>query len=127
MQSALEQNLGKPAPSATRVRFSGALLFGMGAILAKIGVLDVLSDARTHQARTLGLSKGVAFIPVFLLLGGLMLVGGANVTGWGKRFERRPDGSRPPAAWVLGLVLAAPGLALYFWLQKALGDLGYKD
>jgi hypothetical protein len=127
MPTALERLVGKDAPLDRETRISGAILLVLGVLIAKIDVVDTLREAGRHEAHSLSISSAVGLVPLTLLLGPLMLLGGGRIVGWGKRvgLERRPDGSRSVGGWILFGLIIAPGLVLYFWLEQRLRELGY--
>jgi hypothetical protein len=113
--------------SGVKVRGAGLVLIAASGLLFKFSFLDVLRDAAAHESSVNSSLTALVFAPIALLLGlaALVLGGGANdaLGGWFKG----PDGQPKRARQVLAVVvLMAPGVLLYLWLQVRLSELGFK-
>ena len=115
-----------------KARVAGVVFLGIGVLFVKIGVVDVLAQARATSAPVTTYIKVVVIAPMFIALGLLLLVIGAPsepkpgslvlhlVTGHG------PQSRLEPLGYALVLVFVALGLGLHAWLVNELASLGYE-
>jgi hypothetical protein len=113
---------------ANKVRVTGAVLVAVALLFVKISILNVLGAAEHGTDEVIFSRKAIAVIPMFLVLGIFLLVGGQRGIEWGKRagLERGPDGRISPRVWAIAMALIGVGLGLWYWVEQRLSSLGYQ-
>jgi hypothetical protein len=112
-----------------KARGLGLAVAGLGGLLLRLEVFGALGDAESH-ASSVSVSLTLLVLSTALVLLGLLLVlFGSSAVGPSGILGRRVRGADGKPSRVLGvlvvLVLFAPGIAIYAWLQLRLHELGY--
>lgn len=116
--------------SDLKTRGVGLAIAVVGGLLLNLEVFGALRAAEAHEPSIRTSFVLVAAGPIFLLLGLLMAVFGSSALGSSGVIGRRVRGAdgQPSRVlgWVVVILLFAPGMALYVWLQIRLGALGFE-
>lgn len=110
-----------------KIRLNGLLLLLGTALIAYWYIYSPLRDAAAHLAAVRISTKGAVAVPLGLLFGLGLAIGGP---AFAKAVESGPGtpswmGKMSAAGWVLVAISAAVGLATFFWLQNYLQVHGY--
>jgi phosphate/sulfate permease len=109
----------------TKVRCGGGLLVLLGLFLIYLTVWRPIQAAQAHAADVSLNTKGAAFAPAGVILGGIVIAMGRQAretlsrdTGDGRR-------KLQPAGWVVVAVCLALGIGLYLWTKSVIEGYGY--
>ena len=101
-------------------RLGGLAMIAIGVVFAWLAIWRPLQAARAHEPRVDLWMKGVVIVPLGIIFGLALLIGG-------DRYEYRTADHKnlTRAGWVLFALVAVVAFPLYFWLDGRLTALGY--